>query len=786
MVGFVGISLLAGMVSVVSFKELNKVKEPLTQDIPRSLIEIEKTSRLDSLAQRIRYLDQVLTDAARNYTVSGDRKWKYRYKNIEPQLDSIIDEAIKKGDEEDAKIFSQVQKAKLAFADLEHNAIESVDSGNAQQAVAILEREEYWKSKDEYKQGLEEYVERRGKKYNQTLVVTTSKVNSIVQETYDLVTKSLQLLANVSVISIILAIVFGLIAAQSILTPIKKLQQGVEVIGRGGLGHRIEVNSKDEIGQLADAFNLMTKKLEESYAVLEEKVKERTVELAKKVVETERLNKSLEDAKKSLEREKAEDEAILGSIGEGMVATDAMGRVIKINQQAEVMFGWKFNEAHGKSVHELMAFEDSKGRLIASEKNPILSALNSGRELVNSDYLFLRQDKAKFPLVMTVSPIFLDSKLIGAITIARDITKEKEIDQMKTDFVSTVSHELRTPLAIIREFVSLVHDGVSGELNEKQKNFLTTAQKNIDRLARIINDLLDISRIESGKIVLNRIFVDVRMLIEEVLESYRGHFETKNIVVQASLDKQIPKLYVDRDKLIQVLTNLIGNASKFTQADGLVVITARSKENEMQFSVADTGTGISPENLKRVFGKFEQFGRVPGTGAKGTGLGLAISKGLVELHGGKIWVESELGKGTKFSFTLPYQDVDVIYETELRQRFQESRKREAPFSVIKIWPQISANGNLDAQKANEDIINKIAESARSALPKTTDIVVQCEKGRCVAAMLEVDGVTAAGIEQKMKDEMAKLRIVPTVTIKVYPATAQAGDEYLIDLISKPL
>ncbi len=763
MIGFLTIASLVGFVSLVSFLQLSKIKEPLTKDIPKGLEELETTSRLDSLAQRIRYFDQVLTDAARNYATTADRKWKSRYKNIEPQLDEIIKEAIKKGDDEDKKSFSSIQKAKLAFADLEYKSIAAADNSERSLALNMLESEDYWQLKDEYKKALEAYVERRGKKYNETLEVTATKVNAIVQQAYKLLTRSINLLTNVAVFTVLLGIGLGIAVSRSIVKPIKTLQQGAEIIGKGNLNHKIPIETKDEIGQLAGAFNVMTRKLDESYTILEDKVKERTNELAQKV---------------------GEDEAILSSIGEGMIATDQDGRVIRMNQQAQSMFGWIAKDAIGRLVAELIPIEDAKGNLISESKNPIILALTLGQEISTSVY-YLRKDKTNFPAVITVSPIVLDKKTIGTIAIVRDITKEREIDRMKTEFVSTVSHELRTPLTIIKEFVSLVLDGVSGEINEKQRNFLSTATSNIDRLARIINDLLDISKIEAGKIVLNRTFVDVKSLIEEVLASYRGHFEKKDIVVQASFDKQIPKIYADHDKLIQVFTNLIGNAAKFTPAGGLVVITASHRGKEMEFSVADTGHGISRENLKRVFGKFEQFGRIAGSGAKGTGLGLAISKGLVEMHGGKIWVNSELEKGTKFTFTLPYLSVDSIFASELKQRFKDSQRKNLPMSIIKVWP---FGENVEAVKNGfklpDDGINKLTETLKRVLPKSNDIVLQCEDGNALAAVLEADGGSAKTLEEKIRSEIEKLKISASFTIKTYPIGLESGEDSLISMLGK--
>lgn len=271
-------------------------------------------------------------------------------------------------------------------------------------------------------------------------------------------------------------------------------------------------------------------------------------------------------------------------------------------------------------------------------------------------------------LLVSTSPIFnVSGEFVGSIHVAKDITQIKrfqseleqknmdlkKLDQLKNDFVSIVSHELRTPLSITKEGISLVLDGVTGSINPKQNKILTTSKSNIDRLARIINSLLDISKIESGRVELKKKNVDFVVLIKNVVSSFESTAKAKGLELRANLPKeQGLSLYADEDRLIQIFTNLIGNSLKFTEK-GHIDISLEQRENEVEFMVSDTGIGITVEDLPKVFTKFLQFGRISGAGEKGTGLGLSIAKGLVELHRGKIWVESEIGKGTKFIFTLP-------------------------------------------------------------------------------------------------------------------------------------
>ncbi|MDD3295819.1 MAG: PAS domain S-box protein [Candidatus Omnitrophica bacterium] len=277
------------------------------------------------------------------------------------------------------------------------------------------------------------------------------------------------------------------------------------------------------------------------------------------------------------------------------------------------------------------------------------------------------------PLLVTTSPIFDDSGiLIGNVHIAKDITESKKakegllraneelrrLDKLKSEFVSVVSHELRTPLSITKEGISLVLDKVVGPLKEKQEKILGTARDNIDRLARIINNLLDVSKIEEGRVELKKEMVDLNVLIKEVIASFLPAAKDKKIQLKQDLSAGAVSVYVDKDAIVRVFTNLIGNAFKFTDK-GFIKVTAAFKGDEVECAVSDSGRGIPPEDIKTVFDKFKQIRRAVGPGEKGTGLGLAIAKGIVEMHGGSIWAESPYQdkditiQGARFIFTLP-------------------------------------------------------------------------------------------------------------------------------------
>ncbi|OGX31322.1 MAG: hypothetical protein A3D27_01660 [Omnitrophica WOR_2 bacterium RIFCSPHIGHO2_02_FULL_46_37] len=462
---------------------------------------------------------------------------------------------------------------------------------------------------------------------------------------------------SVAIGLLIALLVIGIaqVSARSIAEPIRKVTEAADKISKGAAWVKIDIASKDEAGKLAISFNRMVDKRQH-------------------------IEDELKLAKAKIGEEKTKCEMVLASIGDGMLVVNQEGFIMMMNHEAEAMFGWDMREAVGKSFIELIPSEDEKGNFIPY-KERIMSLALSGKTPVHSVGYYYREDNSKFPANVTASPIIYEEKIIGAIGIFRDITKEKEIDKMKTDFISTVSHEIRTPLTTIREGVSQALDGILGEVTEKQREVFSIVLEDSDRLKRIIDNLLDISKIEAGKVELRRELTDIVEVVKGVASTFALQSEERGLKISAYFSKAKLKLYVDKDRLIQVFTNLVGNALKFT-AHGAIDISVLDKENEVECSVSDTGRGISKENLPRLFSKFQQFGRAQGPGEMGTGLGLSISKGIIELHKGKIWAESELNKGTKISFTLPKHAADELFREYVANGLKKLSKEKPSLSVI--------------------------------------------------------------------------------------------------------
>jgi len=314
----------------------------------------------------------------------------------------------------------------------------------------------------------------------------------------------------------------------------------------------------------------------------------------------------------------------------------------------------------------------------------------------------------------------MDGRLLPRIL--RYAVERKRQELMKDEFISLVSHELRTPLTIMREGISQVIEGICGDVNEDQKEVLSIAVKSVDRLARIINDLLDISKLEAGKLKLDKDLVDLNELGSEMADAFKLKAKTKRIGIRIYFSSKNIEAYVDRDKITQVFTNLLNNALKFTDT-GTITIAVKNAGKEIECSVADTGKGISKEDVGKVFSKFQQFGRSSGTGTdKGTGLGLAISRGIIELHHGKIWIESTLGKGTRFVFTLPRYSGQEVFLQYVTHSMNESERHGTPLSVmvfgITNYHELQDQNDLGAQ-----MVRRLQKVVREKLRRKADVAV---------------------------------------------------------------
>lgn len=348
--------------------------------------------------------------------------------------------------------------------------------------------------------------------------------------------------------------------------------------------------------------------------------------------------------------EAAKSQAILEGVADGVMVTDAEGHVILFNAAAERVLGVAREEVLGRTTREMLGLYGAEGR---AWLDAIEEWAADPADHVPGDFTAERIQIGDRIVSVHISPVIMGSEYLGTVSVFRDITAEVEAERAKSEFVSTVSHELRTPMTSIKGYTDLLLMGAVGELTEQQRHFLTIIRHNADRLTALVNDLLDISRIESGRIELSQKPVSIRDVTDQVVSSLQPRASSRDLMLKVNVDPNLPAVWGDSDRIAQILVNLIGNAIQYTPPGGEIAVSARVRGEMMEISVSDTGIGISKENQEKIFDRFFRADDPLVQETPGTGLGLAITASLVEMHGGRIWVESELGEGSTFTFTLP-------------------------------------------------------------------------------------------------------------------------------------
>ncbi len=362
-------------------------------------------------------------------------------------------------------------------------------------------------------------------------------------------------------------------------------------------------------------------------------------------------------------------EDFMNGIPDVVYFKDTKGRLILVNRAHAKGLGLRPEQVVGKTDFDI--FPKKRAELMFKDDQQVIK---TGKPIIDKVERATRPDGVDNYVSTTKIPRYdQKGKVIGLIGITRDVTRRmqferlreekvriekklemlEEMNQLKSEFISTISHELRTPLAIIKQLMTLLYDGTAGPINAKQKEVLVKSRHNIERLKITIDHLLDISRIENKKLSLRYSLVNLNDLLKESQEFFKESAREKNIELKYNLPKGDVILFIDAERMIQIMTNLINNAIKFTEENGTITIDVKVLETKVRVGVIDSGVGIAKADLPKVFGKFVQLSPASSAGKKGIGLGLSIVKELVEKHGGEIWIESETGVGSKFYFTIP-------------------------------------------------------------------------------------------------------------------------------------
>ncbi len=421
-----------------------------------------------------------------------------------------------------------------------------------------------------------------------------------------------------ALLAIVLSIVASWQFSQYILEPAEKLTDTVRKLGRGYLDVRATVNSNDEIGELAREFNRMA----------------------------ERLKKYEEINIEKLIYEKRKSEAIVGTISDPIVVADGDGKIVLMNQLAENIFDVSEEASIGQIFQDVIK---------NTELNKYMARYVNGDSVANiPPYFELRfnGEDRYFRIKLNASKDG-SGKVSGVILILQDVTQFKELDKMKSDFMARVSHEFRTPLTSINMTLDILKDAHIGHVNKRQHELLVAAKQDAERLTKLVRELLELSRLESGKIQLKEDKINTKSLIKFSVQPVLLQFTDKNVQLEIHTDDTIPEFVADFQQFSWVISNLVTNALRFTDPGGRVTVDATTDGEDLIVAVSDTGCGIEPPEMDKIFDKFVQIQDSANPSPGSVGLGLSIAKEIVELYGGRIWVDSRVGSGSVFTFSIP-------------------------------------------------------------------------------------------------------------------------------------
>lgn len=450
-------------------------------------------------------------------------------------------------------------------------------------------------------------------------------------------------IARAAVLISLLGIGFLFVSIRTLIAsafrPLESLEKVADQVAGNDLDVTIDqsaLSGDDEVANLSHSFAFMIKSLKDFYQNLEQKVKDRTSEL---------------------ERAQAKDDAILTSIGDGVIATDNQGKIIFLNQPAQSMLKLT-NDSMGKLLTDTVqiTYEDSSQLPAAGRPmNLVLKSMQPYHSSVTNAIYYSRSDSSRFPVAITVTPIVLNHQLIGTIEVFRDITLEKEIDKAKTEFISIASHQLRTPLSAVKWYTSMLLEGTAGQLSPDQIKFLDTINISNNRMIDLVNALLNVSRIEMGTFSVEPVPTNIIQLAQSVVDEQEGDLETKHLNLETNFSADIPLVNLDPKYLRMIFQNLLSNSIKYSQERGTIKFEIHLDDTKNNFLavVSDNGIGIPQDQQDQVFTKLFRADNVREHQVEGTGLGLYIVKSIVDYTDGKIWFESKENQGTTFFVSLP-------------------------------------------------------------------------------------------------------------------------------------
>lgn len=451
-------------------------------------------------------------------------------------------------------------------------------------------------------------------------------------------------------ITVVVGIVFGLIlwrvAAEN--RQAKGQMFSTRSKGRGDLSpdevlqelRGLSGSAKNQKKAAMAISSLLDEKVDEKVTVVKQEL---TKKYGKLVEEKSKVAAAAQKKFKKTLSEKKQTEAIVRSVAAGVVVVNNKGEVLLMNPAAEKLLNTEKDKKVGRplteNASESQLFSLAKSTSLDGETDIEIDGDENTKKILRSSSAVIEDE---------------DGKTVGMVTVLNDITKQKELEDMKTQFLSNVTHELRNPIGAIKQSIAVILEGTAGDLSAPQEKFLSNAKRNLDRLSALIDDILDLSKLEAKEVKIKLKQSSIADIVNEVCETLFTWAKNKDINLVKNIPDNLPEINIDPDRIIQILINIISNAIKFTPKDGTITIDAElfDKKNQIAVNIGDTGVGIPKEDLPKIFGKFQQAKNRSAGDKSGTGLGLTIAQELVRLHGGEITVESEEGAGTTFTFTL--------------------------------------------------------------------------------------------------------------------------------------
>lgn len=414
-----------------------------------------------------------------------------------------------------------------------------------------------------------------------------------------------------TLIAMIITAVLGILLSRTITKPIVEMKRQAYAMARGNYSRKVKVYGVDEIGELADSFNTLTKRVQEAQAMTE--------------------------------GERRKLSSVLAYMTDGVIATDRRGKVILINTPAEKMLRVKHESANGRSIIDVLDIGDTYQ---FEDLMEVDGSLTMDRSTLDKPYVL----RANFSVIQRETGFNN-----GVIAVLHDITDQEKVDQERRDFVSNVSHELRTPLTSMHSYLEALSDG-AWEDKEIAPRFLEVTQNETERMIRLVNDLLKLSRMDGGREQLEKSFVNFTDFFNHIIDRFEM-MKKETIMFKRHILREPVIIEIDEDKVMQVLDNIISNANKYSPDGGRISFYLKKFEDEIEVSIADEGLGVPDEDLANVFDRFFRVDKARSREMGGTGLGLAIAREVIEAHGGRIWAERNKNKGTIIKFTLPYSDL---------------------------------------------------------------------------------------------------------------------------------